>query len=189
MPTMRPPRRGVSYSEGLAAAYATAPETEVVLDTLEFRHPSFLDDTGAVMALRVVNDHSPLIAFLEDDAAFNPGEEVEFTRCYFTLKRQSETDSGSMPQLDLSVDNVARILIPYLDQTKESRVPVTVVWRPYCASDLSGPHITPCPVFTLSNVSCGLSAVSGRLGFSELTNRRFPASEYTAAKFPGLTAR
>jgi hypothetical protein len=31
--------------------------------------------------------------------------------------------------------------------------------------------------------------MTARAGFTDLTNRRFPASEYTSAKFPGLTVR
>lgn len=186
---MRPPRRGVSYSEALAAAYASAPDTEVVLDTLEFLHPTFLDNLGQPMGIRVVNDHNPLLAFLEADAPLNPSEQVTFNACYFQFTRPTESESGSLPEVELRVDNVSRLLIPYLDSAKESRVPITVIWRPYLASDLTGPHMLPVLSLTLRNVSGDMNSMNARAGFTDLTNRRFPSSEYTSAKFPGLTVR
>lgn len=185
---MRPPRRGVSYSEALARAYAVAPEEEIVLDTIELLHPAFIQD-GVIVAVRVVNDHSPLSAFLEADAPLNGGEEVEFKNCYFQFRRPAESESASLPEVELQVDNVARVLIPYLDQAKESRVPITLIWRPYLVSDLSGPHMNPPLTLTLRGVGGDMNSLTGRAGFSDLTNRRFPASEYTSKKFPGLTAR
>lgn len=183
MPTMRPPRKGVSYSDALTAAYASAGEDEVTLDTLEFIHPSF---DGSV---RVVNDRTPLLAFLEVTAPLNPGEEVEFKPVDFRFTRQSETDSGSLPELELFVDNVAQTLIPYLDLAKESRVPIIMIWRPYLASDTSGPHMDPVISLTLRGVFADMNSVSARAGFTDLTNLRYPASEYTSRKFPGLVVR
>lgn len=186
---MRPPRRGVTYSEALAAAYASAPEDEIVLDTLEFLHPSFVDENGSPVAVRVVNDHLPLTARLEAGAPLNGGEEVEFKNVYFTFRRPPESESASLPEVELQVDNVARVLIPYLDAAKESRVPITMIWRPYLTSDLSGPHMNPPLSLTLRSVGGDMNRLTARAGFSDLSNRRFPASEYTAKKFPGLTVR
>lgn len=189
MPVMRPPRRGVSHSEGLAAAYASAGETEIVFDTLEFLHPTFLDDIGVPMGIRVVNEHSILTAGLEADAPLNPGEMVAYQPVYFTMKRQDENASGSVPMIQVQVDNVGQILIPYLDRAKESRDPIKMIWRPYLASDLTAPHMIPVIMLTLSKVGGNMSSLSASAGFSELTNRRFPASEYTSRKFPGLSIR
>lgn len=188
-PAMRPPRRGVSYSEALARTYAVAPEDEIALDTLELLHPMFVDEEGDPVAVRVVNDHIPLTATLEADAPLNPGATVEFKNCYFEFKRPREDESGQVPELELRIDNVARILIPYLELIKLSRTPVTAIFRPYLPSDLSGPHMNPPLTLTLKNVGGDMSSLHARASVSELTNRRFPASEYTARKFPGLVAR
>lgn len=188
MPIYRTPRRGISYSEALAAAYASAPEDEVVLDTLEFRHPTFIEN-GQPFAIRVVNDYEQLTATLEAGAPMDAGEQVQFNPVRFTFTRPSESESGAVPEVEVTVDNVARHLIPYLDKAKESRVPIELTWRPYLASDLTGPHMNPPLTLTLRSVSCSMTLVTGRAGFNDLTNRRFPAIEYTAAKFPGLSAR
>jgi hypothetical protein len=188
MPDYRATRKGITYSEALAAAYASAPEDEVVLDTLEFRHPTFLDGSTP-FGIRVVNDHSDLTATLEADAPLNPGASVLFYGVYFTFTRPSESDSGSVPEVEITVDNVARHLMQYLDAAKESRVPIEVTWRPYLASDLTAPHMNPPLTLSLRSVSCGMTTVTARAGYGDLTNRRFPAIEYTAKKFPGLSAR
>lgn len=185
---MRPPRRGVTYSEALAAAYATAPEDEVVLDTIELIHPAFVDADGPV-AVRVVNDHSPLVATLEADAPLNPGETVEFASCYFQFTRPPESESASLPEVEVRVDNVSRVLIPYLDLAKTSRVPITLIWRPYLTSDLTGPHMNPPLTLTLRNVGGDMNSLTARAGFTDLANRRFPSMDYTPRTFPGLVVR
>lgn len=186
---MRPPRRGVSYSEALAAAYATAPEDEVALDTIELLHPSFRDDNGDPTGVRLVNDHSNLVATLEAGAPLNAGETVTFYRCYFSFRLPPETESASLPEVELQVNNVSRLLVPYLELARTSRAPVTLVYRPYLVSDLTGPHINPPLQLTLKSIGGDMNNLTARAGYTDLSNRRFPASEYTARKFPGLVLR
>ena len=186
---MMPPRQGVSHSEAIAAAYASAPEEDILLDTLEFLHPDVKDEDGNPTGIRVVNDHVHLMATLEADAPVNAGEEVKFLRAYFKVKRPAENDSGNPADLDIQIDNVAKILTPFISKTKESRIPITVIWRPYLLSDTSGPHILPVLTRTITQVSADLSSVTAKAGMVNYTNKRFPASDYTAKKFPGLTAR
>lgn len=188
MPIYRIPKRGVAYSEALAEAYASAPEDAVILDTLEFRHPTFLDGSTP-FAVRLVSNHEDITATLEADAPLDPSTAVLFRACRINLVRPSETEGGAAAELAISIDNVARYLIQYLDRAKETRDLLLVTWRPYVASDLTGPHIRPVPTFTMKSVNCTMSTVSGRAGFGELNNRRFPAIEYTSKKHPGLSAR
>lgn len=188
MPIYRTAKRGISYSQAIAAAYASAPETEVLLDTLEFRHASFTS-LGTPFAARVVNDHTLLSAYLEADAPLNPGELVVFLPTRFSLTRPAETESGSVPEIEITVDNAARVLMPYLDAAKESRDPIEVTWRPYLPSDLTAPHMLPPLTLALRSVSVDMSRVTARAGFGNMTNRRFPALEYTSVTHPGLAAR
>lgn len=188
MPTMRPPKQGITYSEALAAAYASAPEDEIILDTIELIHPLFTEN-GVQVGIRVVNDHSDLVATLEATAPLNPGEEVTFKACYFQFTRPAEDESATLPEVQLRVDNVSRILVPHLDVIKESRVPITIIWRPYLLTDLTGPHMNPPLSLTLRDVSGDMNSLTARAGFTSIVNRWFPASEYTARKFPSLVAR
>lgn len=189
MPTMRPPRRGVSFSEAITRAYASAPVAEVLIETLEFRHPVIVDADGNPTGARIVNAHESITATLEDSAPLNPGEAVVFEACGFSLKKQSETDAGKMAQLTIVVGNVNHLLMPYLEASKASRTPVEVTYRPYTASDLSGPHWDPPITLVCTNFTADLRTCTITAGFSKLTNRRFPAVEYTAKNSPGLTAR
>jgi hypothetical protein len=186
----RPRKRGISYSEALTAAYASAPETEILLDTLEFRHAEFKDpNTGELIGLRGVNDHTELYAHLESNAVLNAGQEVRFHPIAFKFTRPTETNTSTAPEIQLQIDNAARILVPYLDLARKSRSSITVTWRQYLASDLTTPHILPPLTMTLKNVSANMTQVTATAGFADLTNRRFPAVEYSSLKFPGLTAR
>lgn len=186
----RPRKRGISYSQALTVAYASAPETEILLDTLEFRHADFKDpDTGEEIGLRGVNDVTELYAYLEPGAPLNGGEEVRFHPIAFKFKRPDETNSGNAPEIQLQIDNAARILVPYLDLARKSRSSIYVTWRQYLASDLTTPHILPPLTMTLKNVTANMTSITGTAGFADLTNRRFPAIEYSSLKFPGLSAR
>lgn len=184
-----PPRKGIQYSEALAEAYAVAPEDEVVLDTLEFLHPTFLDADNNPIRIRVVNDYDPLVAFLEVGAPLDGATEVTFDAARFKFQRPAESESSSLPELEIQVDNVSQYLMPYLERAKESRQPLTIIWRPYCMSDLSGPHINPPIQLTMRTASASMTTVSGRAGFADLANRRFPAIEYIASRFPNLVER
>lgn len=177
-PSMRTPRLGVSYSEAMAAAYAVAPEDEIILETLQFDHPSF------AQPVRVVNDHQFLTAGLEDD-----GGMVEFVPCFFKFTRPEESSSSSMPEVNIQVDNVAKILIPFIEQVVQSRIAMSMTWRPYLMSDLSGPHMLPVLTLTLRAIGTDMNSVTATAGFTDLANRKFPGNEYSSRLFPGLTAR
>jgi hypothetical protein len=188
MPIYRTAKRGVAYSQALAEAYASAPENEIVLDTLELRHSLFVD-AGEPFAIRIVNDHSELTATLEDDTPLNGGEEVLFRPVHFTITRPSESEEGQSPEAEVTISNVSQYIVPYLDRLVGSRELMTATWRPYLASDLTGPHMNPPLTLTVRNIDSDMMTVVLRLGLGELTNRRFPAIEYTALKFPGMAAR
>lgn len=187
--SFRPSRRGVSYSQALTAAYASVTEDEVILDTLEFRHPAFVDGNGDPMAVRVVNDHTSLLAYLEADAPMNPGEEVTYSPVAFRFSRPDESNSDKMPEIQIQVDNAARVLIPYLDLAVTGKDLIYVTWRQYLASDLSTPHMLPPLTMTLKQVSADMNVVTATAGFADLSNRRFPTLEYTRSKFKSLAAR
>lgn len=190
MPVYLTPKRGLAYSQAIAEAYASAPEDVVILDTLEFRHPSFIDPaTSEVIAIRVVNDHTVLRAALEADAPADPTQYVDFQPVRFGFVRPAESDSAQTPEVQITVSNVSRILIEHLDRAKESRVPIEVTYRPYLSNDLTAPHMSPPLTVTLRSVSCDVTTVTARAGFGDMNNRRFPRIDYTAARFPGLAVR
>lgn len=189
MPTFQDPRLGVAYSEALAEAYASAPETSLILDTLEFHHPTFVNESGQPTAARVVRSVYAVDATLEASAPLNAGEVVSFQPVDFVFRRPDEDNSGQSPEVEIAIDNVAKTLLPYLELAKESRVPIQVIYRPYLADDLTAPHMNPPLMLTLRDVKASMMRVTARAGYADLTNQKFPSSDYTGVKFPGLTAR
>lgn len=188
MPIYRTPKRGLSYSEGLTEAYASAPDDALIHDTLELIHPGFRNEFDEVVTVRVVNEEEEILATLEADAPVDAGVEVKFLPVRFTIKRPAESDTGGVNEMDLSISNVSRKLMPYLDQVKESRVPIQCIYRPYLQSDTSAPHMNPPLRATLRSVSMTMLVVTAKIGFGNLINRRFPRVDYTPDTHPGLAS-
>ncbi len=170
-----------TLSAALKEAYACAPADVVVLHTLEFLHASF------TTPLRVVRDHTSLTATLEASAPANPGAVVTFVPYAFDFKLPSAGES-SVPEIDITIDNVGADLIPYFDGAANSATPVTMIYRPYLSTDLSAPHMNPPLQMYLRAISADMFRITAKAGFGDLGSRRFPALMYTAQTFPGLAA-
>ena len=189
MPTFSEQRPGATMSEAIKEAYASAPVDVIIHHTLELSHPSFRDDQGRPTAVRVVRDHQNLTATLEADAPINAGEAVEFIALNFEFVLPSEDDRGAVPEIVISIDNVGKTLMQYLDAAVETEIPISITYRPYLSTDLTAPHITPPLTMTLRNIDVTPFRVTARASFSDLANKRFPSKNYDAATFPGLTTR
>lgn len=189
MPVFRSPVLGISISEALAEAYSSAPDSEVIVDTLEFKHVAFKDSEGNPFYPRVVNAHKPLSATLEPSAPVNASEEVVFEKCYFSLTLPELSDSDKLPEISILVSNIAKNLSPYLARAKEIRAPLYVTWRRYLMSDLTRPHIDPPLTFVVTSISSNLSDVTASAGFFDLSNLRFPSKLYTSDEHPMLNVR
>lgn len=178
-----------TLSEALKEAYASAPDEVIILHTLEIRHSSFFDENGDPMAVRVVRDNEDLTATLEDDAPMNAGETVEFIALHFDLSLPAQDDTGATPEIQFSIANVGRVLMRYIDDAVVSKDPVYITYRPYLSTDLTQPHMNPPITLTVRSISANLNEVTGRAGFGDTPNRRFPRVDYTSRDFPGLSAR
>lgn len=168
-----------SLSDAIQEAYATAPAGEVVLHTLEFRHPSF------TQPLRVVRDRADLNATLESTAPENPNEEVTFVQFAFDLELPDVTN-GSSPELLLTMDNVSRDVMGYLDLAANSQNLIEVTYRPYLLTDTSEPQMNPPLTMTLKEVECDIFRITARCGFGDFANRPFPRDVYDLQRFAGL---
>lgn len=170
-----------TLSQAIKEAYATAPAGEVILHTLEFRHPEF------TTPLRVVRDKADLEAFLESTAPENPSEEVLFVQYAFDLELPDVT-SGSSPELLLTIDNVSRDIMAYLDLAANSQDLIEVTYRCYLSTDLSAPQNDPPLTMTLKEVECDIFRITARCGFGDYANRPFPRDVYDLQRFAGLLA-
>ena len=117
-------------SEAYAEAIAIAPVEDVILHTIELRHPSFVDDAGQPTAIRVVRDHADLSATLEADAPLDAGRAVQFIALPFDLTLPAESD-GAPPEITLTIDGASQQIVRHLDAAVGSLSPIHCTYRPY----------------------------------------------------------
>ena len=170
-----------TLEDALAEAYASAPSSEVILHTLEIRHPSF------TTPVRVVRDFHDFTACLEADAPKDPGAEVTFIAMAFDFSLP-DVEKATSPEIDISLDNVSGELIGYLDAAAQTPDLIEVTYRPYLASDPSGPQMNPPLTLVIRSVTADVFRVRARAGFADLANRKFPNEVYDAERFPGMVA-
>ena len=150
-----------TLSEALEEAYASNPSDVVILDTLELIHPDFKDEDGNQAAVRVVRDNVNLRAFLEDDAPLNAGQEVEFVALGFDLEFPP-VNTTPVPEITVTLDNVGREIIKYLDMAASSQDMIKMIYRPYLSTDLSVPQMIPPLTLVLSDVQANITKITAK---------------------------
>lgn len=171
-----------TLSEALEEAYATAPAGQVILHTLEFRHPSF------TVPLRVVNDQQDFIGTLEASAPIDPSTAVTFTAFAFELIPPSVESTGSMPEITITIDNVSRDILGYMDLAANSPNLIEVTYRPYLSTDTSEPQMNPPLTMTVRTVEADIFRITAIASFGDFINKAFPATLYDSTRFPALIA-
>ena len=175
-----------ALSEAIQEAYAHAPSDAIILHTLEIRHPDFRDENGNPTAIRVVRDQLDLQARLEADAPMDAGTIVNFVAMGFDLDLPA-VDTTPVPEIVVTLDNVSREIVRYLDVAAESQSVIEITYRPYLSNDLEGPQMDPPITLILSEVEADVQRVTARARMMDIGNKAFPSRNYTAKEFPGLT--
>lgn len=179
------------WEEALQEAYASAPTEEVILHTLELRHSSF-DET----AIRVVMDYGDLFTVndvetrghyltLEPTAPVQASQSVLFQSCMFRLSLPEQKE-GSLPSIDVELDNVTREISQYLDEAIGDRAPLELTYREYLASNKIEPQFI-LGGLTMRQVKANMSRVTGTAQFGDLINKSFPGKLYRPDEFRGLS--
>lgn len=187
MATYQDPVGGVKFSEAYAEAIATARIDRIMLPTYEIGY--YGDEWDRAFVVRIVNDHTDLLATLEGSAPWNAGEEVLFTAMPVEVSGPDESDSGQAPSISISIDGVSTLLVEQLDKALVNFVPVTITERIYASDDTSAPAVLPVLTMTLRNVKVTETRVTAEAVFYDPSNRGFPKEEYTLDAYPGLTSR
>ena len=178
------------WSDAIAEAYASAPLDDVPLSTLELRHPSLVKPIRIVADLgEILDDNDGDIIFghklkLEADAAMNPGEVVEFIACGFGFNLPDQQE-GQLPSVQVTVDNVAYLITPQLDDLIGIRAALEITYREYLASDPDTPQFI-LNGLTMTNIGSNLTQLTGTASFADLVNRNFPGKVYRPMEYPGL---
>ncbi len=162
-----------TLSQALKEAYAAAPADVVIYHTLELDHANFPSP------IYVVNDYADLNATLEDATP------VTFIRFAFRFNRPEVTPNG-LPAMSVEIDNVSREILANVQLAMTSTSLITMTYRQYLSTDLSGPQNDPPLTMVLSNIKADVFKVTATATFGDYANKRFPNREYTADDFPDL---
>lgn len=171
-----------TLSQAIKEAYASAPSTSIIYHTLEIWHPAF------TAPIRVVRDVADMTATLEASAPRNAGQAVTFVGFAFDIV-PPEVDTSGVPQCVIEIDNVSRDIIASIEASMGSATPVSVIYRAFLSDDLSGPENDPPLTMEILAITANVFRVRATCGFGNLSNKRFPTLDYTAAVFPGLIAQ
>ncbi|MEW5730017.1 MAG: DUF1833 family protein [Pseudomonadota bacterium] len=175
-----------NLDQAIKEAYAVAPKGQVVIHTMELRHPDFRDDNGNPVAVRVVRAFKDLQARLEADAPMNPGEVVTFTALAFEFQ-EPELGTGPVPEMPVSMDNVGKTISDQLELAAVSQHKVEVTYRPYLSTQLDvGPKYNPPIHLVLTEVIVTPPRVSAKARMENAADKAYPQDVYTVERFPGL---
>ncbi|WP_020699227.1 DUF1833 family protein [Reyranella massiliensis] len=174
-----------TLKEAMAEAYAMAPTDEVLISTLELRHPAFLGEDGLPDSAWVTTDEADFEGTLEIDAPVRPGQTVTFRSLAFRFLL-APIEPTARTELQIEIDNVSGLLMEQLDRAQGDARKVQIAYRPYLASDPSEPQMIPPPTYDLSNVKMNpvTSRATARVDIE--FDRAFPSRVYTAREFPWL---
>lgn len=176
----------MSYSDAYKEAMTNAESDEVGFDTIELRHPRFVDDNNQPMGLRFVIGQDDIQARIEQSSLLNPGEVVTFHEidCEVT---QPSVEEGAAPSIQLKLQNTSRDIATAIENASQSFDPIVVIYRPYLLTNLlEGPEIEPPYEFELADVSMDNFIVSGTAVLGDVSNFPFPNKTYKPSVFPGL---
>ncbi|WP_316214290.1 DUF1833 family protein [Bradyrhizobium sp. SZCCHNR2032] len=170
-----------THSEAMLEAYASCPPSARIYFTLELWHPSF-----AQAARVVANVGDDMSLGIEAGAPRDGGAMVTFIACPFQADYPEQRE-GQPPTAKISIDNVARDLVPQIRAALGIRAYIDVLYREYLGSDLTGPAYGPVQ-FELRNIQMTGTTLTGTVMVRNLQNKRFPRLDknYTYQQFPSL---
>lgn len=171
-----------TLSQAIREAYAAAPAGVIVYATLELYHPAWS------VPIRVVQDRVDLIATLEASAPRDANQAVTFTAFGFEVTRP-EVGPGGTPQVTVEIDNVSREVVANIFAAQGNLNLLTVIYREFLSTDLTGPQNNPPLSLTVLSISADVFRVRATCGFTDVANKKFPREEYSAERFPGLIAQ
>tara|TARA_R110000772_G_scaffold203982_5_gene314142 strand:+ start:914 stop:1378 length:465 start_codon:yes stop_codon:yes gene_type:complete len=151
-----------------------AQETEEVFVLL-------LEVSTAGEPIRVALDSENLDTKLTVDGTDTHGTAVTFAGGYFGIELPEEAGEN-ISTVRVTIDNVDRVIVAAI---RSANTPpdcnMWVVLRSSPDVVEAGPYY-----LTLESASYDAMTVTGELAFEDVTNRRYPAHEYTPSNTPGL---
>ena len=151
--------------------YASAPADQVIINTLEIKHPSI--DT-----IRICADYADHVLTLET------AEVVTFEQSGFDIQLPNKDTSGNQV-LTFAVSNVDGVAQAALDEAMSAGGEITITYRAYLASDTSAPAEPP-TVMTLIGATFQSGTVQLKASYFDLLNTAWPRRRYTSDFSPAI---
>ncbi len=170
-------------SQLLETCYASAPNGETPIFTLELKHSSFNVEGFPVGVIRLVQGYGG-VGFSDLMLGLETGETVAFKPSAIGL---SLPEPGVRGRQDLvfQLDNVSGQALKAIDEALETSGEVETILRIYVASDLTYPNKTPLRMIA-TECEGDLKSVSVSASFHDLVNKAWPTKRYTSTFAPGL---
>lgn len=162
-----------SLTEALKEAFASAPTSKVIYNTLEIVQEGVQDPVYLVQARQAI------VATDEN------GIQKVFEASGFQFSLPPASSEG-FRNLNISIDNIDRQVSDFLSTARSTKVPVKAIFRPFLSDDLSAPQMNPPIVLFIKDVSVNPLQVDGSATFMDIVNKKFPSILYTRERFPGL---
>jgi hypothetical protein len=165
----------MSVSAALEVAWASNPKGETDIETLQFDHVSF--DEPARIICRGLSADTELSPALGDDP-------VSFKWCPTEVTPPGITKDGATP-MQIRVQNITKVLLPYLRLTAQTDKPIEVTYRVYLPSDLTQPQ-SVLTGFRLRVADFDAFAMTGTVGLHEIETQNVPLRTFDAINYPTL---
>jgi hypothetical protein len=165
----------MSLTQAIKEAYADPEVDDDIIDTLEMDHPTF-DEPVRIVANALEDMTLPL---------GNGQGSALFKAVGVSLTLQGFDDDGPTTG-QLRIDNISKILQPYLREAVKAGQPLTLLYRGYTTADLSEPGEIRGGLL-LSRVSLTVTMATGTLEPATKADRQaFPRVTYSLAKYQAL---
>lgn len=155
----------------LSVVYASAPTSEVLIPTLEIKHP-------AISTIRTC------AGFENHTVTLETGEEVTFEASGLDVSLPERNDRGQQ-NLIFAIENVTGIAQRAIDDAMAEGGDILVIYRSFLSSDLSTPAEPPLRMVLVGADFEG-STVNVTASYMDLINQAWPRERYTADFAPGL---
>lgn len=162
-----------ALTAAIQEAYAIAPASVSVLQTLEIRHASMSEPLYFVQG------------FLNREMTLETGQTVVFNACAFDFKLPP-TDESGLQEMEITFDNTDNRVSDFCEQAMVFPTPAEIYYRPYLSNDLTEPQMDPPLRLFLLDVKVSESQLSGRCAPADFLNMKFPREHYDAGRFPRL---
>ena len=162
----------MAISPELRRIYASAPNDDYYIETLQLNHPGFADDVGSSFITNQLGGVDAGVGF--------------YNYVPFTIIPPKAGESGTI-NMQVVIDNVSKELMSRLEAISGSpTTPIQIVYRIYLSSNTAEPANDPPLTLEVTSVVATENAVSFTAGMTNLRARPFPSVLYDKRLFPGL---